>query len=48
MKKELRLLFLHEFKLGNNAAQTTASINKTWRELQTSIKHEEKAQVKEQ
>ena len=33
MKKEdLRLLFLHEFKLGNNAAKTTANINKAWGE----------------
>ena len=32
MKKEdLRLLLLHKFKLGNNAAQTTANINKAWR-----------------
>ena len=29
MKKEdLRLLFLHEFNLGNNASQTAANINK--------------------
>ena len=33
MKKEdLRLLFLPEFKLGNNAAQTTANVNKAWGE----------------
>ena len=31
-------LFLHEFKLGNNAAQTTANINKAWEESTTSGK----------
>ena len=29
-KEDLRLLFLHEFKLGNNASQTTANINRAW------------------
>ena len=39
MKKEdLQLLFLHEFKLSNNAAQTTANINKAWGESKTSEK----------
>ena len=39
MKKEdLQLLFLHELKLGNNAAQTTANINKAWGESPTSEK----------
>ena len=38
-RKELRLLYLHDFKLGNDANQTTAK----------AIRHEEKAQqVKEQ
>ena len=33
MKKEdLQLLFLHEFKLGNNASQTAANISKSWGE----------------
>ena len=37
MKKEdLRSVFLHEFKLGNNAAQTTANINKALGESTTS------------
>ena len=37
MKKEdLRLLFLHEFKLGNNAAQTATNINKAWEVSTTS------------
>ena len=36
MKKEdLRSVFLHEFKLGNNAAQTTANINKALGESTT-------------
>ena len=37
MKKEdLRLPFLHKFKLGNNASQTAANINKAWGEGITS------------
>ena len=37
MKKEdLRSVFLHKFKLGNNAAQTTANINKALGESTTS------------
>ena len=37
MKKEdLRLLLLHEFKLGNNAAQTTENINKAREKSTTS------------
>ncbi|KAF2367392.1 hypothetical protein FHG87_001855 [Trinorchestia longiramus] len=36
VKEDLRLLFLHEFKLGNNAAQTTANINKASGEGTTS------------
>ena len=35
-KEDLRLLFLHEFKLGNNASQTTANINRAWGEGITS------------
>ena len=35
-KEDLRLLFLHEFKLGNKASQTTANINRAWGEGTTS------------
>ncbi|CAI9735629.1 Transposase type 1 [Octopus vulgaris] len=35
-KKDLRLLFLHEFKLGHNAFQTAANSNRAWGEGSTS------------
>ena len=35
-KRELRLLMLHEFKLGHNASETSANINRAWGEGSTS------------
>ncbi|XP_029638041.1 histone-lysine N-methyltransferase SETMAR-like [Octopus sinensis] len=32
IKKDLRLFFLHEFKLGHNTSQTAANINRAWGE----------------
>lgn len=31
-KKEIRIILLHEFKLGHNAAETTRNVNKAWGE----------------
>ncbi|XP_029636835.1 histone-lysine N-methyltransferase SETMAR-like [Octopus sinensis] len=35
-QEEMRLLFLHEFKLGHNASLTAANINRAWAEGSTS------------
>ena len=31
-KREIHLLVLHEFKLGHNASETSANINRAWRD----------------